>query len=128
MTYTTEEILGATNKARVCLDRHPQDPQLVMWMLPDALVKEADLDDLVYRLKHGTCTRGDVLGVIEYLERYAADLTDVEDMDRCPECGKYVVQHNGDSYYCASCKRWFTLDEVLPREAAADLTDSESGV
>ena len=77
--YTAEEIVAATEKARARLDQHPEDPQLVMWVLPDDLAKEAEVYDLVYCLRHDTCTRADVLGVIEYLERYTADLTTEEE-------------------------------------------------
>ena len=48
-------------------------------------------------------------------------------MDRCPVCQRYVTTYNGDLYWCSHCRRWFTLDEVLPREAGGELTDDEEG-
>jgi hypothetical protein len=69
----TDDIKGALEFARDSLDRNSGDPCLALEALkyrPE--IEQAGLDDLVWSLCSGRwgCSRNDVLGVFEYLQKW----------------------------------------------------------
>ena len=61
------------NKAIIEAKHHLEnnDPQLANYILRDLeIVKEAQLDDLSWVMDREGCCKNDVLGLIEYIEKY----------------------------------------------------------